>query len=267
MCTLSWQVHPDRLEILFSRDELLTRSPAHPPAVEWIDGTRVLAPGDPHGGGTWLASNEHGLTVCLLNRYPDRSVPGRWTSRGLLVRAMSRLNGPAQVGRYLPETPLFDYRPFTLVAFSPTRVVAQWVWDGRQLLEIRQPASPVSTSSLYPRLIPMLRRRLFRRATRDGSRCLTPEQQMALHCGRRPWPPAFAVAMLRRDRGTVSLTRVRATPTAVAMDYWQGDPARNPSPAPSQTLAVRECDNGRAPDSLSADPTRRELHRATARAD
>jgi len=239
MCTLSWQVRGDGLEILFSRDELYTRSPARPPDVEWIQGSRVLAPRDVQGGGTWLASNEHGLTICLLNHYPAQSGPGHWKSRGLLVRALSALRDSGHVRRHLLETPLFEYPRFTLVAFSATRASGQWLWTGRQLLELHQPESPVSSSSLYPRLIPALRRRLFREATRGGSRSLTPERQMALHCGRRPWPPAFAVAMTRRDRGTVSLTRVRMTPAAITMDYWQGDPARNPRRAPSQTLPTR----------------------------
>jgi len=246
MCTLSWQVHGDSIEILFSRDELHTRAPASPPCVERIGGTRVLAPRDVQGGGTWLAANEHGLVLCLLNHYPDPSGPDRrCTSRGLLVRALSPVSNPALLRRQLHDAPLHEYRPFTLVAFWVAQITEQWLWDGRDLVEVSQPESPVSTSSLYPRLVPALRRRFFRNATGHGSRPLSAERQMALHRSRRPWPPAFGVAMLRRDRGTVSLTRVRATPQAVAMDYWQGDPASPHCQPVSGTLEVREPAPGR----------------------
>jgi hypothetical protein len=239
MCTLSWQAHPDRLEILFSRDELHARTPARPPEVETLNGVRVLAPLDVQGGGTWLASNEAGLTVCLLNHYPDRWGPGSWKSRGLLVRALSPLGNSHQVRDHLEGISLLEYPRFSLLAFSTKGATARWLWNGEELREFGPPESPLSSSSLYPRLVPMLRRRLFRQATRGGSRPLTPERQVALHRGRRPWPPAFAVAMSRRDRGTVSLTRIRSTRTEVTMDYWEGDPAENPRRAPTHTLPVR----------------------------
>ena len=35
----------------------------------------MIAPIDADGGGTWIAANERGLTVCLLNHYPDAGEP------------------------------------------------------------------------------------------------------------------------------------------------------------------------------------------------
>src|SRR6266849_6073651 len=67
MCTVSW-IHEDGGYQLFcNRDEKLTRQPASDPQVLYHDGVRFLAPIDADSGGTWLATNEFAVTVCLLN--------------------------------------------------------------------------------------------------------------------------------------------------------------------------------------------------------
>ncbi len=69
MCTASWSVGEGRLSLFFNRDERKTRSEASPPALLTLDETRLLAALDPDAGGTWLAVNEFGLCVFLLNNY------------------------------------------------------------------------------------------------------------------------------------------------------------------------------------------------------
>ncbi len=71
MCTVSWRAARDGYDLFFNRDELHTRAPELPPALSERDGVRFLAPRDGDHGGTWLAVNEHGLTVCLLNDYAN----------------------------------------------------------------------------------------------------------------------------------------------------------------------------------------------------
>src|SRR5262245_19361134 len=67
MCTVSW-VHDDRrYQIFCNRDEKLTRLPATDPQFLCRDGVRFVAPIDGDFGGTWLAANEFGVSVCLLN--------------------------------------------------------------------------------------------------------------------------------------------------------------------------------------------------------
>jgi hypothetical protein len=44
----------------------------------------------------WIAVNELGVTLCLLNRYPDPHPAGRQTtSRGLIVLGMADAKGAA----------------------------------------------------------------------------------------------------------------------------------------------------------------------------
>ena len=83
MCTaVVWPVL-DGYVFAFNRDELLSRPPALPPHQRGV----FLAPIDPEGGGTWLATNVFGLTLAALNVYEaatcEPEPPVR--SRGLLV--------------------------------------------------------------------------------------------------------------------------------------------------------------------------------------
>ena len=89
MCTVTWirPLEAEGYDLLFNRDESLTRGPELGPEPSRQGGTTFLAPRDSDQGGTWLAVNDHGLTVCLLNGYvPSRGqAPPSWRSRGLLV--------------------------------------------------------------------------------------------------------------------------------------------------------------------------------------
>ncbi len=69
MCTVSWLLHDAGYEVFFNRDEQKGRAIANPPAVFDREGTRYMMPVDPDGGGTWIAMNQHGLSLCLLNYY------------------------------------------------------------------------------------------------------------------------------------------------------------------------------------------------------
>ncbi len=87
MCTVSW-VHEDRGYQLFSnRDEKLTRGVANDPQLLCRDGVRFLAPIDGDFGGTWIAANEFGVSVCLLNgaAKSHRAGDSHHRSRGQIV--------------------------------------------------------------------------------------------------------------------------------------------------------------------------------------
>ncbi len=251
MCTLSWHIRNNTLTVVFNRDERFSRPEAHPPDVETIDGIRVLAPRDPEGGGTWIAANDHGMVVCLMNYYhaPFREQPGyEYRSRGKLVRSASTSTDLHALRKMLGDMELHLYRPFHLVVFPGVFAPIEWQWDGTELKEIVGAPYVLSSSGLMPGMILRLRTRLFRKATSNFIKELTDEQQLKLHRSRRPWPPAISVAMRWKDRGTVSLTQVKVRPDEVTMSYQPGDPAttrqpmetarldRNGSPSPKRKL-------------------------------
>ena len=73
MCTVTWILDGDSYSLYFNRDELRTRQPALPPQRHQERGVRFLSPTDGDAGGTWIAVNEYGLSLGLLNDYSSRA--------------------------------------------------------------------------------------------------------------------------------------------------------------------------------------------------
>src|SRR5689334_3842624 len=89
MCTVTWVRRKRGYDLLCNRDEKRTRKKAVPPRPAVLGGVQYLAPIDADHGGTWIATNEFGLSACLLNG--ANLTCGECTaagirSRGLLLR-------------------------------------------------------------------------------------------------------------------------------------------------------------------------------------
>ena len=116
----------------FNRDEKKTRPIADPPSLRELMGVRFLSPRDPQGGGTWMLANEHGLVVCLLNRWElgGKTNSGVRKSRGQLVWSLAVAESLTALSGLLDD--LENYPPFILVGLSAEGEVA-WDWDGERL--------------------------------------------------------------------------------------------------------------------------------------
>lgn len=227
-----------------NRDELHSRGKALPPVVHKPgagDAIPIGAPGqwlaprDPDAQGTWVAANDVGLSVVLLNEFHGFSqlaeLPIR--SRGLIVqdlvqaRDLGDLAGRALgMGEALRHT-----RPFELVAVLPGATGAQALgvhWDGVDL-EVRPLALPVvrTSSVLEPD------------ATRRAREAELPALQQALSQGEalhsavlhwfarhEPGTAPRAVCMHRDIAETVSHTLIEVTPGQVRMRYHPDSPCR-----------------------------------------
>ena len=89
MCTVTFIVRRRGYCLGMNRDEKLTRPIALPPLKATVDGRTVLAPSEP-GGGTWIAANDHGTTLALINWYSITArVDGKAVSRGEDVNSAS----------------------------------------------------------------------------------------------------------------------------------------------------------------------------------
>ena len=86
VCTLSWFDAPDGYHLFFNRDERRTRRAEIPPAVRCRGSVRFIAPLDGDFGGTWIAANESGLTLCLLNGFGDSDGDERADRSAILKR-------------------------------------------------------------------------------------------------------------------------------------------------------------------------------------
>ena len=236
MCTVSWLRATDGYELLFNRDELKSRGEALPPRLATTSGVRWMGPVDPDAGGTWIAANEHGLTVGVLNgsraAESDRS---EWTSRGLLAPDLAVHADAASVAAALRTFDLEAYRAFRLLAISPVAPAIVVEWDRRRLVvdEAAEGRIPLVSSAFDESEVGRARRAEFARIT--GGRALTLERLLQFHGSTEGGPSAFSVAMERPEASTRSLTRVTVTAEEIVMRYHPGRPDL---PADESTLRL-----------------------------
>lgn len=243
MCTVSIitvQGSPGGYRLVTNRDEQRSRPTGEAPAWRTFRGVTALAPLDPVSGGTWVATNESGLTLCLLNGNlePPPPAPAGARSRGLIIPALIGFTSIDAVLGALATTNLGVYPPFRLVIVEPGSAsraeprVADAFWDGRTLTQTESRSVPVCYASSGlgdSRAAPRLP--LFDATV---GRCATAPEQDAFH--RHVWPdrPEISVCMSRRDARTVSITTVVvepgiAGPARVRADYAQVPDTRAPA--------------------------------------
>lgn len=234
MCTVTWlRPRQGGYAVFFNRDEQRRRAPALPPREQNRAGVRYVAPVDGAAGGTWLAANEHGLTLGLLNHYEAGHI---WraqhpVSRGLLLLSLVDEPDLGEITRRLRQVRTEDYHPFVLVAFDEHSARSH-KWDGRRL-EVRDLAEddlPVTTSSYETPAVLARRGALFHRLreTRHG---LTPDMLQDFHDSHDPLGGPWSVCMSREDAQTVSFSRVTVTPRQVEFFYEPRADGRPAGPA------------------------------------
>lgn len=211
MCTASWLITPGGYELFFNRDERRTRLPATPPTRQQRDGVTFLAPRDGDAGGTWLAVNEFGLSIALLNYYPTSATTGK-VSRGLLVLSLVTERTPADVAARLGDEELTEYQPLLLLALAPNQRPHLLRWDGAELSLDINPKQPVTTSSFDTATV-VARRQVMYSTTRGE----------AFHLSRDERGDAYSVCMTRDDAQTVSFSHITVSPGSITFRYRARD--------------------------------------------
>lgn len=246
MCTLTWRYNSDGegYTLFFNRDELKTRKRALPPVRKQTpQGVAYLAPTDADAGGTWLAVNQFGLTICLLNNYAAPE-PGHddIVSRGEVVTALAGCASPEALEAALAELSLYRFRGFELVVFAGS--VHHWRWDTHRLE--RLPAEmPITSSSYETGTVQAVRQEFFERVGADGD-LEALEHFHSCHIDHElhelsGQPLAVSsVCMHREFAQTVSQCMVQVWPDRVSISYTDGPPCRNSAAAPV-SLERRAC--------------------------
>ena len=220
MCTVSWARTREGYGLLFNRDELNTREPAIEPEEYVSNGVRYLAPLDGRHGGTWILVNEFGLTLCLVNHYPesfaeqDRERP----SRGNLVVGCAGSSGGMEVVRSLERFSLDEYPPFHLVAISRTEAHLL-TWDGGGLVHRKtgEWSAPLTSSSFETEGVIRYRMAAYQRLV--GPENPRMETLETFHRQHEPSEGACSVLMFRPDACTQSLTRIEVTAVKAMLRY------------------------------------------------
>lgn len=151
MCTVSWLLANDGYQVFFNRDEQKGRALAYTPKYFNDVGVKYLMPVDPVGGGSWIAMNQAGLSICLLNYYQPPPSRKKLISRGLLIKSLVSNTSLIKIRSALKKLSLQHYAAFTLLVF-PSHLTAQTGkvyavrWDGHVLSTVTATSPMVSSS-------------------------------------------------------------------------------------------------------------------------
>src|SRR3954452_13617046 len=142
MCTISWVHEPGGYHLLCNRDEKRTRGIAEPPRLIQR-GVSYIAPTDADGGGTWIAVNEYGLALCLLNgqaRAAERS-------RGFVIPELIWARSIDDCSFLLTQLDLTAFAGFTLLMLEPGSPAVVATWDGERAAFDTDARAPLTSSS------------------------------------------------------------------------------------------------------------------------
>jgi len=225
MCTISWIHDSNGYQLLCNRDEKLTRKFALEPHLAVRNGTRFLAPVDADFGGTWIATNEFGVSVCLLNGSNltgseiHTAAPRR--SRGLLLLDLIPEPSVAAICDRLRATDLSAYAAFTLAALEPGHPVAVLEWDGSKKTLLFEEADRfmLTSSSFDSEKVRQSRQEEYRHVHAD-------DELFAFHRSHAPARSAYSTCMHRADAETVSFSWIRVSEEVATFYYTPAAPCQ-----------------------------------------
>jgi len=209
MCTLSWRPTENGYILRFNRDEQRSRKTALPPAHRQRNNVTFLAPTDAERGGTWMLVNTHGLSICLLNHYPEIPAPplDKTESRGKLMLDLTDCTNITDAINRCSSMSLNAYPPFQLVAIDVTGGM-QLTWNGRAYMSsaLNKKGAMLSSSSFRPKAVVDTRHEIFKRIVGDIN-TVADEQLEAFHY-QRDTDSAASVRMSRPDACTHNISRI-----------------------------------------------------------
>lgn len=243
MCTLTIVPRGDAVRVAFNRDESPARAPGLPPRVRRFGDRDAVLPLDPASGGTWLAVNDAGLVLALLNANPAPPATVGWLarSRGEIIPGLLHCGCPATALSAIEQA--LDYRhfaPFRLVLMG-CGVLADVRWDGRDpMVASHLPGtSPrmYTSSGLGDALVDGPRRALF-----DELFAGPPDHwdraQDEFHRSRWPGREHLSVNMVRPGARTVSRAVIDLGDGAATFTYHADGAAGVPPVAVALPLTV-----------------------------
>lgn len=219
----------------------------------------AILPIDEISNGTWIAVNDAGLTLTLLNVYQplerveSPAAPIRMStvadpagatprSRGTIIPALLHLGSVAAIAEKIGSVlnPA-HFPPFRLIAVDAQSVIdARGDGNGLHVRVVPRHTEPLlfTSSGLGDHIVEGPRRALFAEYFQDGRNW--PAQQEAYH--RHSWPDRrdISVCMRREKARTVSYTVVEVTPGKVTMHYHPEAPDTAATMS-SFTLPRTEC--------------------------
>ena len=228
MCTVTFFPRGRGYALGMNRDEKTTRPQALPPKASLVDGRSILYPSEP-GGGTWIAVNDSGVTLALINWYSiPKQLSQNTVSRGDVITTAATAESPGQVTAALDNLPLVRINPFRLIGIFPTgNKIIEWRWDLTALAHVDHPWQPQQwiSSGFDEPTAQRIRSQTFHAARRQKSVDTLPWLRR-LHRSHSPIPGPFSTCMHRIDATTVSYTEIVVTSQSATMRYRSGPPCK-----------------------------------------
>jgi hypothetical protein len=220
-----------------NRDELRSRPIALLPQTQQFGQRRAVLPVDPASGGTWIAVNDAGLAMVLLNVNSkgkgEEILPPR-RSRGTIIPSLLHCNTLTSAVSQATALDAKHYAPFRLVFFDQQELAEVRSEEGHirvvRRTAITEPCC-FTSSGLGDQLVEGPRRRLF--AAFFGQTGDLIALQDRFHRHRWPERPDLSVCMSRADARTVSHTIVSLGRDAVTLTYHPDAPDQ-----PAKTVPV-----------------------------
>jgi len=130
MCTVSYITHKDGFSLTSNRDEETSR-PTLKPKVYLENNLNIIYPKDEIAGGTWIATADTQVSVCLLNggfKAHKRKLPYS-KSRGQVLKERFWYNTNLA---FCEGVDLDNVEPFTLLLIDHSSAIdfVELVWDG-----------------------------------------------------------------------------------------------------------------------------------------
>jgi Transport and Golgi organisation 2 len=227
VCTASWLTSADGFELFFNRDERRSRPASLPPRqYRTPGGRRYLAPLDAEAGGSWIAVNEAGLAVCLLNRYAaspekrEEPLPAQARSRGEIVLQLVDADSLASARQRLLESPLARYRPFTALLLQAGQPATSIAWNDQSLVIVELVGhEPLSSSAAAPAAL--ANRAAVWRALGEAGRSGR-DRHLEFHRSHWPHPSALSVCMHRPEAETESFCHLQVQRRSVVLAWAPG---------------------------------------------
>ncbi len=230
MCTVTVAPARETIRLACNRDELRRRPVALPPRIEQFGPRRAVLPIDPTSGGTWVAVNDAGLALTLLNvssRHGPAAPPAAPLSRGTIIPRLLRADSPLSAACSALALDPARYAPFRLLLVSRREGVEVHSDGARIRLAPRfGMTGPLlfTSSGLGDEAVEGPRRLLFGEYFGRAGGWLA--QQHAFHRHRWPDRPHLSVCMEREDARTVSHTLMHLGPDRITLTYHPDAPDR-----------------------------------------
>ena len=226
MCTATWLRNDPGYDLFFNRDERHTRKPAIAPEIRESNGVRFIAPTDGDHGGTWIAINQFGLSLCLLNAYDKQTTltDRCFTSRGGIVLDLVDSQSLFEVKTRLSDKDLTSFQPFRLLGISTDGPAMLVEWDGTvtRFNGDAEDLIPLSSSSFDTSNVVTGRRKLYKDLISGNEPSIN--SLRSFHRSHIPFQSAYSVCVHRDDAQTVSFSQISVSGDVITLSYFPDSP-------------------------------------------